>query len=60
MKPYLMNGCPKLCAGCGHPFPIRGERVEAQVGRDKRLYCYATTCEHDTLAALALVMKEVR
>lgn len=53
MSPYLMNGCPKLCAGCGQPFPIRDGRVEAQVGQDTKLYCYGTTCENDSLEASA-------
>lgn len=52
-SPYLMNGCPKWCAGCGQPFPIREGRVEAQVGQDTKLYCYGTTCEADTLEAMA-------
>src|SRR3954447_23941495 len=21
--PFIMNGCPKACWGCGNPFPIR-------------------------------------
>ncbi len=53
MTPYLMNGCPKFCNGCGQPFPIREGRVEAQVGRDTKLYCFGSPCEDDTLAALA-------
>lgn len=50
-SPYLMNGCPKACAGCGQPFPIREGRVEAQVGQDTLLYCYGTTCQDDALEA---------
>lgn len=50
-SPYLMNGCPKACAGCGQPFPIREGRVEAQVGHDTQLYCYGTTCQDDALEA---------
>lgn len=53
-SPYLMNGCPKACAGCGQPFPLREGRVEAQVGRDTKLYCYSTTCEHDALEATTI------
>lgn len=52
-SPYLMNGCPKACAGCGQPFPIREGRVEAIVGLDTRLYCYGTTCQDDALEAAA-------
>ena len=50
---WLMNGGPTNCAGCGQPFPHRERRIEAQVGRDKQLYCYGTTCEDDALAAQA-------
>ena len=57
MTSYLMNGCPKLCAGCGQPFPIRDERVEAQVGQDTKLYCYGLTCEADVLEAASMKRK---
>jgi hypothetical protein len=50
LTPYLSNGCPKLCWGCGQPFPVRDGRVEAQVGQDGRLYCYAMTPECAALA----------
>lgn len=53
LTPYLMNGCPKACAGCGQPFPIREGRVEAHVGQDTQLCCHGTTCEDDALAARA-------
>jgi hypothetical protein len=49
--PYLMNGGPKLCAGCGQPFIIRGGRDEAIVGQNNQLYCFGTTCEADALEA---------
>lgn len=55
--PYLMNGCPKSCWGCGQPFPIREGRTEAQIGQDGRLYCYGTTCEDDALEASAQARK---
>jgi hypothetical protein len=50
LTPYLMNGAPKLCFGCGEPFPIREGRIEALVGQDSRLYCYARTPECAALA----------
>lgn len=57
VTPFLMNGCPKLCAGCGQPFPIREGRVEAIVGHDTQLYCYGGTCEQDSLEAASLRKK---
>lgn len=54
---YLMNGCPKVCAGCGQPFPIREGRVEAIVGQDTKLYCFGLTCEDDALEAQAVLRK---
>ena len=49
ISPYFFNGAPKTCAGCGQPFVIRAGQSEAIVGDDGRLYCYATTCEQDSL-----------
>jgi hypothetical protein len=54
LTPYLANGCPKLCFGCGEPFPVRDGHREAQVGQDGRLYCYAMTPEC-TVAAVTPV-----
>lgn len=48
-----MNGGPTNCAGCGNPFPHRERQIQAQVGKDGKLYCYDTTCEHDALEAQA-------
>ena len=42
ITPYLANGCPKICAGCGNPFVVRDERAEAILAPDNRLYCYRT------------------
>lgn len=56
-SPYLLNGCPKSCEGCGQPFPIREGRVEAQVGQDLKLYCYGLPCEADALEAAAMRRK---
>jgi hypothetical protein len=40
---FPRNPIPKLCWGCGEPFPLRDGRIEAQLGQDGRLYCYAST-----------------
>ena len=50
LTPFLMNGCPKLCFGCAQPFPIRDGRIEAQLGQDGHLYCYAMTPDCAELA----------
>jgi hypothetical protein len=49
---YQMSGSPRLCHGCGQPFPIRDGRIEAQVGQDCRLYCYAMTPDCAVLAVM--------
>jgi hypothetical protein len=51
ISPYFLKGTPKTCAGCGQPFVIRAGLSEAIVGDDGRLYCYATMCEQDAIAA---------
>lgn len=53
MSRWIMNGGPTTCAGCGQPFPYDATKkhIAAQVGRDQKLYCYDTTCEHDALEA---------
>ena len=51
VTPYLANGCPKTCSGCGNPFVIRNGRAEAIVGPEDRLYCYGTACDEAALAA---------
>lgn len=50
--PYLANGCPKTCWGCGKPFVVREGRAEAIVGHDDRLYCYRDNCEQAALIPL--------
>ena len=50
ITPFLPTGFPKLCAGCGQPFPIRRGQVEALVGEDGQLYCYAGRLECAELA----------
>ena len=57
ITPYLANGCPKTCAGCGKPFVIRSGHSEAIVGPDDRLYCYGTACDEAAFAAPALALK---
>ena len=55
--PYLANGRPKTCAGCGHSFVIRNGRAEAIVGPDDQLYCYGTACDEAAFAAPAIALK---
>jgi hypothetical protein len=55
--PYLANGCPKTCAGCGHSFVIRNGSAEAIVGPDDQLYCYGTACDLAAFAAPASALK---
>lgn len=52
---WINNGGPTTCAACSEPFPYDKTRmhIAAQVGRDGKLYCYDTTCEHDALEAAA-------
>ena len=57
LTPFLRNGSPKLCFGCGKPFPIREGRAEAQVGLDDRLYCYAMTPECAVRAVTPLALE---
>ena len=51
LTPYLANGSPKTCWGCGQPFVVRQGRAEAIVGADKRLYCHRTGCEETALVS---------
>ena len=57
LTPYLTNGCPKTCAGCGNPFVIREGRAEAIVGPDDRLYCYRTKCDEIAFSAPVIALK---
>ena len=57
LTPFLRNGSPKHCVGCGNPFPIREGRAEALVGMDGRLYCYQGTAECAELAVRSPSMK---
>ena len=49
VTPYLANGSPKTCCGCGQSFVVRQGRAEAIVGADGRLYCHRTGCEETAL-----------
>ncbi len=51
IAPYLANGRPRTCWGCGNPFVVRNGRSEAIVGFDGQLYCYGTGCGEDALAS---------
>ena len=57
ITPYLANGCPKTCAGCGSPFVIRKGRSEAIVGPDDQLYCYGTDCDEAAFATPFIALK---
>jgi len=57
LSPFLINGSPKLCWGCGQPFPIRQGHIEALVGQDGRLYCYAKTPQCAVLATQPVALK---
>ena len=51
LTPYLANGSPKTCWGCGQSFVVRERRAEAIVGADGRLYCHRTGCEETALVS---------
>jgi hypothetical protein len=53
MGKWIANGGPSTCAACNQLFPHRDNRVQAQIGKDGKLYCYDTTCEQDALEAQA-------
>ena len=57
LYPFQPSGFPKLCTGCGQPFPIRGGQIEAIVGEDGKLYCYAGRLECAELAVGARARK---
>jgi hypothetical protein len=57
VTPFLANGCPKLCFGCGKPFVVRRGRAEAIVGLDGRLYCYANGCDGEAFVPHLLRLK---
>jgi hypothetical protein len=49
--PYLSNGWPKTCWGCGNPFIVRDGRADVILAPDNRLYCYGTTCADGAFAS---------
>jgi hypothetical protein len=57
---WIANGGPSICAHCSQPFPYSGDghSIQAQVGKDRQLYCYGTTCADD--AALAAIQRRGR
>ena len=56
ITPYLANGCPKTCWGCGKPFVVRDGRAEAILAPDDRLYCYGTACAHEAFASHGIAL----
>ena len=59
VTPYLANGYPRTCWGCGKPFVVRDGRAEAILAPDDRLYCYGTACADEAFASEARVLKRV-
>jgi hypothetical protein len=59
ITPYLTNGCPKTCWGCGNPFVVRDGHAEAILAPDDRLYCYGTACADQAFAAYVTTLKRV-
>jgi hypothetical protein len=57
LTPFRTNGSQKLCFGCGEPFPIRHGHIEALVGQDGQLYCYAGKAECAELAVRRVPLK---
>lgn len=55
--PFLVNGCPKTCWGCGKPFVIRDGHAETILAPDDRLYCYGTGCADQVFASYASTLK---
>ena len=47
VTPFVANGRPKICWGCGKPFVIRNGHAEAVLGLDDRLYCFDNGCDGD-------------
>ena len=59
VTPYLANGCPKICCGCGKHFVVRDGRAEAILAPDDRLYCYGTACADQAFAPHLTALKRV-
>jgi hypothetical protein len=59
VTPYLTNGCPKTCWGCGNPFVVRDGRAEAILAPDDHLYCYGTACAGQAFASHVTALQRV-
>ena len=59
VTPYLANGCPKICWGCGQPFVVRNGLAEAILAPDDRLYCHATACADEAFVSHVTGLKRV-
>jgi len=59
ITPYQVNGCLKVCSGCGNPFVVRDGSAEAILAPDDRLYCYGTACADQAFASHATSLKRV-
>jgi hypothetical protein len=57
VSPYLANGCPKTCWGCGKHFVVRDGFAEAILAPNDRLYCYGTGCADAAFASHAIALK---
>jgi hypothetical protein len=60
VTPFLANGCPKTCWGCGQPFVIRDGRAEAIVGPGGLLYCHRIGCEKPALLSHVYELRRAR
>ena len=60
VTPYIANGNPKTCWGCGQPFVVRQGRAEAIVGAEGRLYCHRISCEQTALVSHIHELQPVR
>jgi hypothetical protein len=59
VTPYQLNGCLKICCGCGNPFVVRDGCAEAILAPDDRLYCYGTACADEAFAPHVTALKRV-
>jgi hypothetical protein len=57
VMPYLANGCPKTCWGCGKSFVVRDGHAEAILAPDDRLYCHGTGCADEAFTLHANALK---
>ena len=59
VTPYQLNGCLKICCGCGNPFIVRDGCAEAILAPDDRLYCYGTACADPAFVSHLTALKRV-